>query len=653
MADSFIAVPPDVDEPIALKRFLQRLTDEINAGGGGTGVSLPGQAGHAGQYLTTNGISTSWANVITHQNYWTSLAGGLYNNTGESIEIRARALDGESVLYFGDGNAVDGYIKYDNLLDRMDIGSGNVSAIFIDGEQHVGINHPFPEYHLHMTVNNDDDQHMFVTSRVCALDPPHPHIVLENVNRTNLVWSQIIGGYAFDALNSINQETEYCEFQGLMLDETAGSETGGFLIKTKYNGSDVFIINAQDTSFEIVSHNANRLISWTDPNLIRIANNGIYVNSKQHIGINQESHDWWYDPLKVLQIGDRLAVWLTTNGSGEFSNNAVDDGDDFTRMTAGYATRLELQATGHFRWMTAGTDSAGSLIDWDVRMFLTNTGNLAIGGNISPEALVHIHAGDPGVAPDAKGNTLLVESDTDVGLSLLCPGNPYEASLLFGDTTDNVSARLRWTPSSNWFYMGSAAPGSATKITSGSGGVAIGINSALEVAIGDGAAYTIRADLHVRSGDSTLNNNLTAGFNEFLVESANDAGMTIMNPNTGIGGIAFGDPDNRSIGRIEYDHTVDEYDFVTGTHNRVEIGGGSADEAILRILGDTLIIEQDKTPADSTATGTKGQVAWDANYFYQCIATDSWKRLALINAWTEIVATVQALTLTEYPATVT
>lgn len=33
-------------------------------------------------------------------------------------------------------------------------------------------------------------------------------------------------------------------------------------------------------------------------------------------------------------------------------------------------------------------------------------------------------------------------------------------------------------------------------------------------------------------------------------------------------------------------------------------------------------------PASQTATGTVGQKAYDANYFYVCSATNSWKRVA-------------------------
>jgi hypothetical protein len=38
------------------------------------------------------------------------------------------------------------------------------------------------------------------------------------------------------------------------------------------------------------------------------------------------------------------------------------------------------------------------------------------------------------------------------------------------------------------------------------------------------------------------------------------------------------------------------------------------------------------TPASATAAGTTGDVAWDANFVYVCVATNSWKRVA-IAAW--------------------
>jgi len=38
------------------------------------------------------------------------------------------------------------------------------------------------------------------------------------------------------------------------------------------------------------------------------------------------------------------------------------------------------------------------------------------------------------------------------------------------------------------------------------------------------------------------------------------------------------------------------------------------------------------TPASATATGTQGTVVWDASYIYVCIATNTWKRVA-ITTW--------------------
>jgi len=59
--------------------------------------------------------------------------------------------------------------------------------------------------------------------------------------------------------------------------------------------------------------------------------------------------------------------------------------------------------------------------------------------------------------------------------------------------------------------------------------------------------------------------------------------------------------------------------------------GGSADSggALLQVFGDRIRIGTAKTPASATATGTTGEIAWDANYIYVCTATNTWKRTAI------------------------
>jgi hypothetical protein len=59
--------------------------------------------------------------------------------------------------------------------------------------------------------------------------------------------------------------------------------------------------------------------------------------------------------------------------------------------------------------------------------------------------------------------------------------------------------------------------------------------------------------------------------------------------------------------------------------------GGSPDSggALLQVFGDRIRIGTAKTPASATATGTTGEIAWDANYIYVCTATNTWKRMAI------------------------
>jgi len=54
--------------------------------------------------------------------------------------------------------------------------------------------------------------------------------------------------------------------------------------------------------------------------------------------------------------------------------------------------------------------------------------------------------------------------------------------------------------------------------------------------------------------------------------------------------------------------------------------------SILDVNDDSVRIRSSQTPASASATGTQGEIAWDANYIYVCVATDTWKRVA-IGTW--------------------
>jgi hypothetical protein len=100
-----------------------------------------------------------------------------------------------------------------------------------------------------------------------------------------------------------------------------------------------------------------------------------------------------------------------------------------------------------------------------------------------------------------------------------------------------------------------------------------------------------------------------------------------------------------TVGRSTKTHTVDIHNGVTedGETATVNIGtsGASGSTTNINIGGGvgtcTTTIDADlvipgETPASATAAGTQGQIAWDDDYIYICIATDTWKRAA-IGTW--------------------
>ena len=52
----------------------------------------------------------------------------------------------------------------------------------------------------------------------------------------------------------------------------------------------------------------------------------------------------------------------------------------------------------------------------------------------------------------------------------------------------------------------------------------------------------------------------------------------------------------------------------------------------LDVGGDRIRIRIPKTPASSTDTGLKGDICYDDNYIYVCIADNTWKR-AVLETW--------------------
>ena len=78
--------------------------------------------------------------------------------------------------------------------------------------------------------------------------------------------------------------------------------------------------------------------------------------------------------------------------------------------------------------------------------------------------------------------------------------------------------------------------------------------------------------------------------------------------------------------RVESDNNTHML-FVDGTNDKVGINTDTPG-ATLDINGSAIRLRTSDTPASATALGMAGEIRWDANYIYICIATDTWRRIA-------------------------
>lgn len=142
----------------------------------------------------------------------------------------------------------------------------------------------------------------------------------------------------------------------------------------------------------------------------------------------------------------------------------------------------------------------------------------------------------------------------------------------------------------------------------------------------------------IQKGSSGLTAN--TNYDDLVIEStSNFQGISFLS-NSGAGvtqGIAFGDSGSLVGGLFYYNHTSDYYGFfsdakakdllvVSGAFDRVST---ATDTDLYVGASAKLVVLSPPVPASAAATGTKGEIAYDTNYIYVCVATDTWKRAAL------------------------
>ena len=78
--------------------------------------------------------------------------------------------------------------------------------------------------------------------------------------------------------------------------------------------------------------------------------------------------------------------------------------------------------------------------------------------------------------------------------------------------------------------------------------------------------------------------------------------------------------------------TLPTVDINAGNIDGTNIGAstpGAGTFNALATTGDNIRIDTSQTPSSSSESGTKGEIAYDTSYIYVCVATNTWKRVAL------------------------
>jgi hypothetical protein len=319
---------------------------------------------------------------------------------------------------------------------------------------------------------------------------------------------------------------------------------------------------------------------------------------------------------------------------------AVADGGTGSSTAAGARTNLGVAIGSNVQAYDAGLNSIAGLVTAADRMIYTTASDTYAVATLT-----------------AAGRAILDDADaaaqrTTLGLGTIAT-QAASAVAITGGTADNVVIGGTTAAAGTFTTLNATGGGSLTGTWSDLGtvttidinggtidGVVIGSSAAAAATVttlsaGGAAVYpgvitAIGAAGEVVAGNTTgsLATFSNAGAAAISLHGAAANSATVYFGTTGAGG--------NTVGRLAYDFSVGAMAFYTANTERARIdssgnlliGTTVAGASKLVVADDSIQINTAKTPASAAATGTTGEFAWDASYFYICTATNTWRRVA-------------------------
>jgi hypothetical protein len=185
------------------------------------------------------------------------------------------------------------------------------------------------------------------------------------------------------------------------------------------NGSNnlVFGDDSVNTNSLTVQSRGNMLFQVNTAERMRIDNTG-------NVGIGITPSPWsTSNSTKAIQISSRGSIWANVNSTSINNNWYLASGDVNTYINTAAATRYVQDATGIHQWFYAPSGTAGATMTLTEAMRIGSTGNVVIGGTVSPNSV------------STRGN-LTINGANDAILNLNDGNNATEGAYVYFSGTN-------------------------------------------------------------------------------------------------------------------------------------------------------------------------------------------------------------------------
>lgn len=237
-----------------------------------------------------------------------------------------------------------------------------------------------------------------------------------------------------------------------------------------------------------------------------------------------------------------------------------------------------------------------------------NTGALTVQNTLTINTLGSILGGQTAYATGT--GFFLGYSSTTYKFSIGSSSN----YLQWDGTTLNIAGQAKFAygaSSTVYAELGMDINGSVARIVRGAATILppFYVNDTYSTASGTSAAWinSTAADALYVVADSTSKKAIDASGNIESTKTIRSTGVNVPSAGTGIE-LAFSSGVGYIVSYNRATSTAQPFEILS---SRTVLGGSSA------------------IPATSTSTGTVGQIAWDASHLYVCVASNSWRRVAL------------------------